>query len=136
MGRASGSQVAFNIFNDQNSREGDEATSTNNRFTALRQIPVSESQNCQTITSSPVSIESHSHVSNENYELNPVKTKYRHRLTRPIIAPDTFNPLQTVPEGEGESQYPLKPVESNLATSTQHCLEIPGNYFSAISSLI
>lgn len=131
MGRASESRGAFiNIFNDQ---EEDEATSTNNSFTALRQIPVSEAQNRQTITTSPVTVESHSHVSNENYELNPVKPRYRYRLTRPVLAPDTFNPLQTVPEGEGESQASLKPVESDPAASTHHCFELPGNYLSAIA---
>lgn len=134
MGRASESQsqATVNIFNDKGTKRDEVAVRTG-RYAALAQISVAESQNRQSARDSGASVESITtdspkklHSSNENFELNAVKPKYRSRLSRPTIAPDTFNCLQTVPELEGELQASLEDAESGLATPTQRCFEIPG----------
>ncbi len=130
MGRSPESQSGFSIFNDRGSSQSseddhlsglsrDDDELKNNRFAALRQLPVSESQNRPTSTVS----------NNENYELRLVKPKHKHRLTRPIIAPDTFHTLQTVPEVESESQGLSNSLTTVPVTCTQRYFQLPGNSY-------
>ena len=132
MGRASESKVAFDIFDDDPSSCEDghflhnEAQLRSNRFSALRQVSLAESQNRQSSTGSHTSTETlrsnirNTRTTGDNYEL-----KHR-RLTRPSIAPDTFNSLQTVPESEDESHISHKSATSNSADSGPRCLQLPG----------
>ena len=140
MGRASESKAAFDIFDDNLQaycEDGhfihrDEAQLRNSRLAALRQVSFLESQNRQSRAASCPSTESFHTQSKNPYtktgtqELNNVEYRCKRRLTRPTIAPDTFNSLEPVPESEDEPQFSPKSAIGNVADSSQCCIQLPG----------
>lgn len=147
MGRASESKAAFDIFDDNPQaycEDGhfihrDEAQLRNSRLAALRQVSFLESQNRQSRAASCPTTESLHTKSKNPYtktgtqELSNVEYRCKRRLTRPTIAPDTFNSLEPVPESEDESQFSPKSATGNAVDSGQCCIQLPG--MSLISAI-
>ncbi|KAI1805721.1 hypothetical protein F4811DRAFT_205983 [Daldinia bambusicola] len=131
------------IPSDTSSSEGDHSSHDNfkSNGSALRDISVSQLQNRSNVCSNlaiesltsclkKLQIDTETCKTSLNWCDNP-KNQGRRRLTRPAIAADTFDVLETV--HEDESPYTCTSNSSNTSNKTQYCFELPASAIEKFS---
>ncbi|KAL7623827.1 hypothetical protein AAE478_005383 [Parahypoxylon ruwenzoriense] len=136
------SRASFEILSDTSSGEDDhsshESPQLNDSY--LHDLPISFLQNHQSSASSTPTIDSLTtefkelHIETETQEPNQInrgpnwntklKNQGRRRLTRPAIAANTFEVLETV--AEDESQHASESPATSVSNEAQHYLKLPG----------
>ncbi|OTB16098.1 hypothetical protein K445DRAFT_21734 [Daldinia sp. EC12] len=131
------------IPSDTSSNEGDHSShdSFKSNSSALRELPVSQLQNRSSVCSNPaiesltsclkkLQIDTETCNTGPNWCDNP-KNQGRRRLTRPALAANTFDVLETVPEDE--SQHTSASDSTNISNKTQYRFELPASAIEKFS---
>ncbi|KAI8964946.1 hypothetical protein F5Y11DRAFT_344908 [Daldinia sp. FL1419] len=131
------------ILSDTSSNEDDNSLhdSLKSNNSTLRDLSISQLQNRSNICSNPaveslttclekLQIDTETCSTGPNWSDNP-KNQGRRRLSRPPIAANTFEVLETVPEDE--TQHTCTSASTNTSSQTQYCFKLPASAIDKFS---